>query len=230
MTKVYSVNKIVILLLLTFSIITTEAQAAKKYVGDHLVITLRSGPGTENKVIKGLPSGTALEILQEAENGYAFARLDDGTEGWVRVQYLSDTPIAKDLLDKLQVKYDKLKEQYAEAKGELGSLKSEHSKVSKGSSKLENQYKALQDRMARINQVAAKPILLDKENRELKEQNVTLSNEMSLVRQENQILKDRSDRDWFIAGAGVVLFGVILGLLLPKIRVRKKDGWSGGSL
>ena len=171
-----------------------------------------------------------MEILEESENGYARARLEDGMEGWVRIQYLSDTPIAKDLLDKLQVKYDKLKQQYAEAKGELNSLKSEHSKVSKGSNKLESQYKALQDRMSRINQVAAKPILLDKENRELKEQNVTLSNEMSLIRQENQILKDRSDRDWFIAGAGVVLFGVILGLLLPKIRVRKKDGWSGGSL
>lgn len=230
MTKVYSVNKIVVLLLLTFSIITTEAQAAKRYVGDRLIITLRSGPGTENKVIRTLTSGMAMEITEEAENGYAFARLEDGMEGWVRVQYLSDKPIAKHRLEKLQVKYDKLKQQYAEAKGELNTLKSEHSKVSKGSSKLESQYKALRDRMARINQVAAKPILLDKENRELKEQNVTLTNEMSLVRQENQILKDRSDRDWFIAGAGVVLFGVILGLLLPKIRVRKKDGWSGGSL
>ena len=223
-------NKIVVLLLLTFSIITTEAQAARKYVGDHLVITLRSGPGTENRVLKALPSGTPMEILEEAENGYARARLEDGMEGWVRVQYLSDTPIAKDLLDKLQVKYDKLKEDYDQAKGELNTLKSEHSKVAKGSDKLESQYKALQDRVARLNQVAAKPILLDQENRELKEQNVTLSNEMNLIRQENQILKDRSDRDWFIAGAGVILLGVILGLLLPKIRVRKKDGWSGGSL
>ena len=230
MTKVYSVNKIVVLLLLTFSIMISEAQAAKRYVGDYLVITLRSGPGMENRVIKALPSGTAMEILEEGENGYARARLEDGMEGWVRTQYLTDTPIAKDQLASLQVKYDKLKEDYTVVKTELDSLKSEHSKVAKGSDKLENQYKALQDRMARLNEVAAKPILLDQENRELKEQNVTLSNEMNLIRQENQILKDRSDRDWFIAGAGVVLIGVILGLLLPKIRMRRKDGWSGGSL
>ena len=230
MTKVYSVNKIVVLLLLTFSIMISEAQAAKRYVGDYLVITLRSGPGTENRVIKALPSGTAMEILEEGENGYARARLEDGMEGWVRTQYLTDTPIAKDQLASLQVKYDKLKEDYTVVKTELDSLKSEHSKVAKGSDKLETQYKALQDRMARLNEVAAKPILLDQENRELKEQNVTLANEMNLIRQENQILKDRSDRDWFIAGAGVVLIGVILGLLLPKIRMRRKDGWSGGSL
>ena len=223
-------NKIVVLLLLTFSIITTEAQAAKKYVGDYLVITLRSGPGTENKVLKALPSGTVMEILEEGENNYALVRLEDGMEGWVRTQYLSDKPIAKQLLDSLQTKYDKLKEQYEQVRGELSTLKSEHSKVSRGSDKLENEFKSLQDRLAHLNQVAAKPILLDKENRELKEQNVTLSNEMNLVRQENQILKDRSDRDWFIAGAGVVLLGVILGLLLPKIRLRKKDGWSGSSL
>ena len=84
--------------------------------------------------------------------------------------------------------------------------------------------------MDRINQVAAKPILLDKENRELKEQNVTLTNEMQLVSQENQILKDRSDRDWFVAGAGVIFIGILLGLLLPKFRSSKKNSWSGSSL
>jgi SH3 domain protein len=42
------------------------------------------------------------------------------------------------------------------------------------------------------------------------------------VQQENENLRDRTARDWFIVGAGVVLVGIIIGLIIPKIRFRKK--------
>jgi SH3 domain protein len=79
--------------------------------------------------------------------------------------------------------------------------------------------------LERLKQVAAQPILLDNQNRELKQQNVSLEKELQLLQQENQVLKDRSQREWFIAGAGVLLGGMLLGLILPKLRWRKKSGW-----
>ncbi len=224
-------SKIVVLFLLSVSIFTSEAQAATKYVGDHLIITLRSGQGTQHKIIKTITSGTKLKILEELPDiGYAHVSLEDGTEGWVRTQYLSDTPAAKDRLAWLQKRYERLKEKAASGSGDLKTLKAEFASLSRDNKQLAKDHKELQDHMARINQVAAKPILLDKENRELKEQNVILTNEMQLVSQENQILKDRSDRDWFVAGGGVMVIGILLGLLLPKLRSNKKNSWSGGSL
>lgn len=224
-------SKIVVLLLLSLSVFMNEAHALTKYVGDHLIITLRSGQGSQHKIIKTITTGTKLEILEELPDiGYARVSLEDGTEGWVRTQYLSDTPAAKDLLVRLETRYEKLKAKASTTKEELKSLKSEYSKLSKDNSKLDKDHKALQDHISRINQVAAKPILLDKENRELKEKNVTLANEMQLIAQENQILKDRSDRDWFIAGGGIMVVGILLGLLLPKLRSGRKNSWSGGSL
>lgn len=226
------VNRIVVLFLLSFSFFMTgEVQAVTKYVGDHLIITLRSGQGNQHKIIRTLTTGTKLEILEEVpEAGYARVRLEDGTEGWVRSQYLSDGPVAKDLLESLEKRYERLKEKAGASAEELKALKAEFNKLSNERNKLEKDYKEVQTRMSRINEVAAKPILLDKENRELKEKNVTLSNEMQLIAQENQILKDRSDRDWFIAGGGVMVVGILLGLLLPKLRSGKKSSWSGGSL
>lgn len=224
-------HRIVVLSLLSFSLFTGVAQAATKYVADHLIITVRSGQGNQHKIIKTITTGTKLEILEEfPDTGYARVSLEDGTEGWVRTQYLSDTPAAKDLLERLQARHEKLKEKFAGTAEELKTLKGEFAKLNRENDKLEKEYKSLQDQMGRINQVAAKPILLDKENRELKEQNVTLSNEMQLISQENQILKDRSDRDWFIAGAGIMVVGILLGLILPKLRPSKKSSWSGGSL
>jgi len=43
--------------------------------------------------------------------------------------------------------------------------------------------------------------------------------------QENQSLKDRTARDWFMVGAGVILLGMIIGLIIPRIRWRKKSSW-----
>ncbi len=224
-------SRIIVLLLLSVSLFTSEVQAATKYVSDRLIITLRTGQGSQFKLIKTLTTGTKLEIIEEqTETGYAHVRLEDGTEGWVRTQYLIDTPAAQTRLERLQKRYDNLKEKFSAGTEELKTLKAEFAKLNQDYTKLTKEHKIITDRMARINQVAAKPILLDKENRELKEQNVTLTNEMQLVSQENQILKDRSDRDWFIAGAGVIFFGILLGLLLPKFRSSKKSSWSGSSL
>ena len=38
-------------------------------------------------------------------------------------------------------------------------------------------------------------------------------------------LKDRTARDWFMVGAGVVILGMIIGLIIPRIRWRKKSSW-----
>ena len=48
---------------------------------------------------------------------------------------------------------------------------------------------------------------------------------MQTVQQENESLKDRTARDWFMVGAAVVLLGIIIGLIIPKIRFRKKSSW-----
>lgn len=222
-------KKITISFCIVLGLIAGTAQAAKRYVNDQIIITVRAGAGKEHKVLKTITSGTPMEILEEQpDTGYALARLNDGLEGWVRTQYLTDKPVAKDKLAWLQGKYDKLKEKASQQKKELDTLKTEYGKLSKDSKKLEKDSKALHDRMSHINKVAAKPILLDKENRELKEKNITLANEMQLLSQENQILKDRDDRDWFIAGGGVMLLGILLGIVLPKLGWRKKSSWSGG--
>jgi len=225
------VSKIVVLFLFSVSIFISEAQAATKYVSDHLIITVRSGQGSQHKIIKTITTGTRLEILEEFPDvGYAHVTLEDGTEGWVRTQYLTDKPVAKDILARLEKRYAKLQEKSGSGLSELKTLKADYAKLGNDYKQLEKSHKELIARMERISQVSAKPILLDKENRELKEQNVTLTNEMQLVSQENQILKDRSDRDWFLAGGGVMIVGILLGLLLPKLRGSKKNSWSGGSL
>ncbi|MFO7602733.1 MAG: TIGR04211 family SH3 domain-containing protein [Gammaproteobacteria bacterium] len=201
------------------------ALAKTQYVSDELVITLRTGQGNNYQIIKTLSSGTRLEVLEETTTGYTRVRHSDGTEGWVRTQYLSDQPTAREQLASTRSKLEKLEEKNATLSTRLATMQQDNSQLSSKLNELSKQHKQAETDLNRLNEVAAKPILLDRENRELKEQTISLNNELQLLKQENQLLKDRSDRDWFIAGAGVLLGGILLGLLAPKLRRRKKDSW-----
>jgi len=205
--------------------IPMTAMAATKYVSDNLVITLRTGQGNQFQIIKTLPHGTQLTILQETQTGYTQVRLNDGTEGWVRTQYLSDTPPAamqlakaEDKLANLQEKLDKVQQEYNDLRKQKTTLDSQYSK-------LQSDHKTTNEELAKLTQIAAHPKQLESENVDLREKYANMSNEYNLIKQENQVLKDRSKRNWFLAGALVVIIGIIIGLIIPKLRFRRKDSW-----
>lgn len=196
-----------------------------QYVSDYLVITMRSGQGSQYQILKTLPSGTRLEVLETSETGYTKVRNDEGVEGWVLSRYLSPEPIAKEKLAAAEGRLQRLQEKNSELKQELASLQKSHGELEAERTALVSKTETANAELERLNQVAAQPILLDKQNRELKQQNVSLEKELQLIQQENQRLKDSSQRDWFIAGAGVLFGGILLGLIIPKLRWRKKTSW-----
>ena len=196
-----------------------------QYVSDQLVITLRTGQGSAYQIIRTLPSGTKLDVLETTDTGYARVRTTDGTEGWIRSQYLSPEPIARMRLEAAQARLEKLKTENISLREEVQKLRKQRRELDKEVKQLQASLKKAETELARLNEVAAKPILLDKENRELQQQNISLEKKLQMMAQENQVLKDRSQREWFIAGAGVLFGGMLLGLIIPKIRWRKKSSW-----
>lgn len=212
------------LFLLAFSL-PVWVQAQTQYVSDKLVIMLRSGEGNQYQILKALPSGTKLNVLESKETGYTRVETEDGTEGWVRSQYLIDEPIALHKLERAEIKLARLAEQNKQLRVEVDDLKNKSKALDDERKDYINKYNSSSTELKRLNQVAAKPILLDKQNREMKQKNVSLEQELQLMQQENQVLKDQSQREWFIAGAGVLFGGMILGLLIPKVRWRKKSSW-----
>jgi SH3 domain protein len=197
-----------------------------KYVSDELIITMRTGQGSQYQIMKTLPSGTRLEVLEtNDETGYSKVRIPDGKEGWVLNRFLTEEPIAREKLAAAQSKLQRTMEQNKALKEELANLKNNNTDLEAERNALINQQEKAKSELDRLNQVAAQPLQLDKQNRDLKQQNVSLEKELQLIQQENQVLKDRSQREWFIAGAGVLLGGMLLGLILPKIRWRKKSSW-----
>jgi SH3 domain protein len=207
---------------------STNLYAETKYVVDHLIITLRSGQSTQHQILSTLPSGTKLEVLETAEK-YSKVRAPDGTEGWVLNQYITKTPTAKIRLTAAEAKLAKLETENKRLKEELSTTSQKEGAVSQELGKLRQENKKQNEELTHLRRVAAKPLKLENENQRLKKQLVELENERELLSRENQVLRDSSDREWFLTGAGVIIGGIIIGLIAPSLRPRKKSSW-GSSL
>jgi len=213
------------LAVLAMSTLSTEANAETRYVIDKLIITMRSGQSTQHKIVKHWPSNTALEIL-ETDGEYSRARGPDGTEGWVLNQYITAKPTAKLRLTAALQKQASAEKENARMKAQLAELRSKDGVLSKQKNKLSRDNKKQMDELKHLRRVAAKPLKLENENQRLKKELLELESEHELLLQENQMLGDSSDRDWFLNGAGVIILGIIIGLIAPSLRTRKKSSWS----
>jgi len=218
-------NLVHILPYILMSILSFSAQAKTQYVSDHLVITVRTGQGAQFQIIKTLESGEHVKVLDVTDTGYTQIETSDGTEGWVRSQYLADEPVASENLARTEAKLLKTKASLKKIKDSFSALSKEHKILTENQSTLSKNKKQLDSELARLNEVAKKPITLDRQNRQLQEKNVTLEKDLQRLNQENYSLKDRSQREWFIAGALVLFGGIILGLIIPKLRTRKRSSW-----
>lgn len=210
--------------LLCLLIVATSTKAETLYVIDNLFVTLRAGQSAEHRVLKTLASGSQLELL-DISGDYSHVRTENGIEGWILSQYLSEFPIARQQLKEARQKASTLGKENSALKGKLEQLTAKDTKLSEAHDTLKREHKTQYTELERLRRVTALPLKLDNENRQLKRELVDLENEHELLRQEYQILTDSSDREWFVAGAGAVVLGLLIGLIAPGLRSRKKTTW-----
>lgn len=81
--------------------ISSVAAAETMYIGDNLRVGVRPEPGTASAPVKVITSGSVIKILQKSPN-YLKIRTEDGVEGWIRDDYVSETPPARSRLQEIE--------------------------------------------------------------------------------------------------------------------------------
>ncbi len=214
-------------MILALSAGTAAWAETTRYVTDQLEITLRSGQSTKHQILRMLKSGTPLEVLEvDKESGYTRVRTPDGKEGWVITRYLDSVPSARERLAAAQQRLTTLKMDNSRLSKTVQQLNGEKAELERRLGSLQRDHQRLQQELDRIRKTSASALAIDKENKELKNRLRKLEQEHQVVLQENENLRDRRDREWFMAGAGVILLGMGIGLIIPKIRWRRKSNWS----
>lgn len=206
--------------------ITLTVQAETRYVTDELEIDLRSGTSLQHRILRMIPSGTQLEILERDEaTGYTKVRTSSGVEGWILSRYLTTTPPARVRLADTEKKLTELEIQSRERMAKLSQSDQEFLKTSEELVRVKDENLKLNKQLADIQRTASSALAIDAENKDLKNRLMQTEREQETLRQENMALHDRTARDWFMIGAGVLIVGIILGLIIPRIRVRKRSSW-----
>jgi SH3 domain protein len=210
------------MLILTFS----SAQAETVYVADDLNLSLRNSASNQGKILKSLPTGTPLTVIdKQGKAEFIHVRLVDGTEGYIRSRYTKKQAPALDPKDTSSKNITPLQSDNAALRSELASLKES---LTPGSS-LEKSLATERDQLARelneLKKTAASSLQLKNERDELQERVVNVERDLQQFKLENQALKDTGSQDWFLYGGILSLVGVLLGFILPKLGWRRKSSW-----
>lgn len=196
------------------------------WVTDEFEITMRRGQGNRQAIIRMLASGTRLELLEKNdEAGYSLVRTGSGAEGWVLNRYLLRQPPARVTMPGLQAKLIQIEAQRTQLTRELRELTAERGALQRKLQQSVASSDDVHEELDRVRELSNNVIQIDIDNVQLRQSLGETQAELEKARDENRRLASRSDREWFVIGALVVIFGILVGLILPRIRWRRKSSW-----
>lgn len=212
-------------------ILMTAVSSAQevRYVSDKLYVQLRSGPSQENRILKVMPTGTKLTLIEtDDEKGYSFVKTAKGVEGWALTRFLLTQPTAAQRLEviekresRLKAELEETKAQLAETSAELKSVRSNRSELDRNSSKIEKELEYLKS-------VSSNAVALDAKVKKLTMRNQELEIQIEALEAENTELSADGRTDFILIGGGLVIIGILAGFILPSLRSRRSGsgGWA----
>lgn len=212
--------------LLTLMFFSMGSYAEYRWVKDTLYVPLRSGKGNQFRILDpGLKTGTRLSYIETVEEGgdtWARVKTADGVEGWVRGQYLIDQPTAAQKLTQALSKLKKIEAKNQDYKSQLNDTNKSSGQLATDLTDAKQQIKQLTQEFTDLKQVSGDAINLHKNHQTLMQNHQLLQTELDVLKADNQRLKDNSNQTFFLYGVGAVIVGVLLTLLIPKLRGRKR--------
>ena len=190
------------------------------YVSDQLEVTMRSGEGNQFRIVRMLQSGTEVEVLERSD-GWTQVRAG-GDTGWLLSRYLQPEPAARARLDEALDTAERLRTDNRQLSDQLDEAREALETLSARNDMLEEENLRMQQRL----EEAGEGLQLADQNQDLLKQVVDLEREVQDLARENRRIGERDRQEWFLAGAGVIAMGMLIGILVTRIRWRRRDSWS----
>ncbi len=183
--------------------LSLNVSAATRYVSDDVFIYLHSGPSLDYRIIGTIKVGASVTTLKyDDSTKFMQVKTQSGKTGWVNNKELQKSLPAKTMLPTVQ-------KELKQAQAKLDSIAAENDKI------LAEKIQSISDKEGLITALESEKATLQLTIEELKARNLELD-----------LLQDTKDErvkmEWLLNGGGVLLFGLLLGLLIPFIPRRKK--------
>lgn len=194
-----------------------------RYVNDLIHINLRVAPQAGAESIIVIPSGTRMVVLErDDERGYSRVRLDSGEEGWVRHQFLTAEPIARERLEAAEAAKTQMLAERDRVVAEAAALATRRDELDGLVDSLKQENARLQDELSEIREISAEAIAISERAREFQTQ---AQSERERREQAESAAASAQARLIMIGGiAGGA--GLAIGFYIGSIPVRREKRWA----
>lgn len=203
-----------------------QAEEYTHYISDSIKVPLRRGAGNEFRIIRMLEAASPIKVLEVGDSNWSrveYIHNDNVLEGWVnKIAIQNDTP-AKILLAEQTARFNRLNAQHKSLQSEHNELK-ERAKISSQELETIKQKKfELDKEFDHLTNISGSAIEMDQQNQEMRRLISDLESQNVIMREQIARAEDTVNRQWFLAGAGVLLAGLLLGRFfrIPK----RRGGW-----
>jgi SH3 domain protein len=203
------------------------AQAQTRYVTDRTIVELRRGPSTEYLILRNLEAGERVEVLEEnEEQGYSRVRVaDQGTEGWILTRFLITEPIARERLAAAERSLATARERVTALEAQNQELGRDLATVRTQLEEAQTNHGTASRELADIRTASANVVQLREDHARTQQRLVQREREVEQLTADNARLAGRNSQNWFVVGAAVLLAGIVIGLVAPTLRRKKRSDW-----
>jgi SH3 domain protein len=198
-------------------ILPAASVAETVYVSEDFEITMRTGPGTDRKIISLVQSGKALEILEKG-NEWSMVRDHSGKEGWVLNRYITPNQPCAMVLGRVRQDFDVLTAKYKDLKDNFDNLEAQKKATDADLSQNQKDRDELSTAYETLKKEAADFLKLKQRHKQVSadlEAEKTLSAKLD---EENMQLKRSRIIQWVLTGGGIMLVGFFIGLFSSSRR------------
>lgn len=198
------------------------ARAETWYVQPSAEVPIRSGQGTEYKILSVVPDGMTVAILEEADP-WVKVRTPGGAEGWMLRRYLSKDPPLSDRVSTLQAQNAKLGQENEAIRRELEELSAAHTQNQQELNACIAERDEIRGNYQSLRADTADVIDLKQDLTDKVQENQLVRQQLAELEQENANLQRNTSLKWFLAGGLVLLIGWVIGLVSTRSRRRKSS-------
>ncbi|MCK5508665.1 MAG: TIGR04211 family SH3 domain-containing protein [Desulfobacterales bacterium] len=201
---------------------STAVYAETMYIADTIKITFRTGPGIDRKIIAMIKSGEKVEVLKSEEpvEEWSFVRLTNGKEGWVLSRFLTPKEPDELALIKLKKKHNALKNQASYLIEENKVYKKENKELNSELKKNKELFNNIKSSYETLQKESAEFLELKSNYKKTSSQFAELTEKAGKLEEDLTKLLLHQNIKWFLSGAGVLLFGFIIGFSAKRQRRR----------
>ena len=207
---------VALILVLTFS----SSASAAMYIKPSSEVPLRRGMGIDYKILAVLQDGTEVTFLEEVES-WAKVVTEEGKEGWILKRYLTEQKPLSERVSELQRENEYLQNQLTAINEEKSSYLQANAELTKVVETKERELQSISASYTSLRENSSDLLTLQKDLQQSKKLLTTLQQQFTEVSEERDQLKRNQNIRWFIAGAGTLFLGILLGLLKPNSKRTK---------